>query len=172
MISISKIKIPLLIFLILLFAQCSVNYTFTGASVPIEAKTFSIKPFDNFAPTVNPQLASSLTDQLYMKIMTSTSLTSQSFDGDMAFEGTVVGYSLSPLLSRGDASVAEQTRLTITVKVKFQNRYNSKDNYEASFSQYADFESSASFSSVEQTLMEDVVEELVKDIFNKAFVNW
>lgn len=172
MIFFRKTKYTVFTFLILLFNQCTVNYTFTGASIPVEAKTFSIKNFENIAPTVNPQLASTLYDQLYMRIISSTTLISQPSDGDMTFEGTITGYNLSPLLSQGNASVSEQTRLTITVKVKFQNKYNSKGNYETSISQYADFESSASFSSVEQTLSEEIAEELVKDIFNRAFVNW
>jgi hypothetical protein len=155
------------------YNQCTVNYSFTGASIPIEAKTFSVKTFDNQAPTVNPQLSNTITDQLFMRLSTSTSLVPNPLDADIAFEGTITNYHLTPIaLQGGDATIAAQNRLTIGVKVKFQNRYDSKSNFDTSFSQYADFDSNADLSSIEDALVDEIVEKLVTDIFNKALVNW
>ncbi|HOG19204.1 MAG TPA: LptE family protein [Salinivirgaceae bacterium] len=165
---------PIITFLCaVMFSACTVNYSFTGASIPIEAKTFLIKPFSNMAPTVNPQLAPLLSEKLNDQIMSATSLISARVDGDMQFEGTVVGYSISPVaLQGGEVTVAAKNRLTITIKVKFQNRYEPKNDFETNFSQYEDFDSGVDLISVEQTLTEQIVEKLVTDIFNKAFVNW
>jgi hypothetical protein len=155
------------------FNQCRVTYSFSGASIPIEAKTFSVKQFNNMASTINPQLSNTLTDGLYMRLSSSTSLLSSSLDADIAFEGVITNYSLSPIaLQGGETTVAAQNRLTIGIKVKFQNRYDTKSNFDTSFSQYADFDSNADFTSIEQTLVDEIVEKLVTDIFNKALVNW
>jgi len=175
MILIKRFLINLLcvFFICFTFNQCRVSYSFSGASIPIEAKTFSVKQFDNMAPTINPQLSNTLTDQLYMRLSTSTSLISVSLDADIAFDGVITNYNLSPIaLQGGDATVAAQNRLTIGIKVKFQNRYDTKSNFDTSFSQYADFDSNADFTSIEQTLVDEIVEKLVTDIFNKALVNW
>ena len=41
----------------LLLAACTGGYSFTGASIPPDAKTISVATFPNYAPTVNPQLS-------------------------------------------------------------------------------------------------------------------
>jgi hypothetical protein len=156
-----------------LISGCSVNYSFTGASIPIQAKTFSIKTFVNMAPTVNPQLSSLLTEKLYDQIMSSTSLVAEKFDTDMAFEGTITGYHVAPVaLQGGDQTVAAKNRLTISIKVKFQSRYQPEASFDTNFSQYEDFDSGMDLTAVEQGLTEAIVEKLVSDIFNKALVNW
>ena len=175
MISIKQnlIYLSIVLFICSAFVQCRVSYSFTGASIPIEAKTFSVKRFENMASTVNPLLSNTLTDQLYMRLNSSTSLSSSPLDADIAFEGTITNYNVSPIaIQGGEATVAAQNRLTIGVKVKFQNRYDSKTNFDSSFSQYADFDASKDFTGIEQSLVDEIVEKLVTDIFNKALVNW
>ena len=49
---------------------------------------------------------------------------------------------------------------------------NPDDDFEQSFSQYREFESTASFSSVEETLSTEIREEIIEQVFNAAFVNW
>ena len=63
-------------------------------------------------------------------------------------------------------------RLTITVRVRFTNKFNEDQNFEQSFSRYADYYSSQNLSSVETALVTEINEALTDDIFNKAFVNW
>ena len=63
-------------------------------------------------------------------------------------------------------------RLTITVKVKFVNTKDPDADFEQSFSRYRDYAATQDFSSVESTLMGEIVTELCEDIFNKAVVNW
>ena len=63
-------------------------------------------------------------------------------------------------------------RLTITVKVRFVNKFDDTQNFEQTFSRYADYASSRNFSSVESTLVTEISDALTDDIFNKAFVNW
>ncbi len=125
------------------------------------------------APTVNPQLAPLLSEKLYDQIMSSTSLIGAKFDGDLTFEGIITGYNVSPVaLQGGEVTVAAKNRLSITIKVKFQNRYEPKTSFETSFSQYEDFDSGKDLLAVEQDLTEQIVEKLVMDVFNKALVNW
>ena len=48
----------------LLAVACKGGYSFTGASIPPNAKTISVSTFPNNAATVNPQLSQKLTDDL------------------------------------------------------------------------------------------------------------
>ncbi|MGB1988739.1 MAG: hypothetical protein ACPHO5_04340, partial [Flavobacteriales bacterium] len=63
-------------------------------------------------------------------------------------------------------------RLSITVKVKFVNIIDEESNYDKTFSRYADYESSQDFTSIEESLNEEIVSQLIDDIFNEAFTNW
>ena len=67
---------------------------------------------------------------------------------------------------------AAQNRLTISVKVTFTNTLDANQNYSQSFSHYADFESSQDLSTVETELINQIVNVLTENIFNKAVANW
>ena len=92
--------------------------------------------------------------------------------GDLTFEGSITGYTIAPIAIQAGSDIAAQNRLTITVNVKFTNSKNEKQNFETTFSQYADFESSKSLVTEEERLIKEVNDKLVQDIFNKAVVNW
>ncbi|MBO5873763.1 MAG: hypothetical protein J6Q35_01870 [Rikenellaceae bacterium] len=80
-------------------------------------------------------------------------------------------YSSSASSISGD-EYAQLNRLTITVKVKFTNKFDSKLNYTKTFSQYAEYDSNKLLQEVESTLIPEIVEKLVDDIFNAAVSNW
>lgn len=169
----SFIKYIVLFALFFLVKGCSVKYTFTGASIPLEAKTFTIYPVKNVAPTVNTGLAASLHQKLTEKMLSQTSLGPTSYDGDLTFEVTVTGYDVRPVaIQGGEVSVAAQNRLTIRLKVKYTNRYDKEANFEKPFSQEIDYNSSSSFDAVEDGLVDELSELLSTDVFNAALVNW
>ena len=67
---------------------------------------------------------------------------------------------------------AGQNRLTIAIKVKYNNSFDDKQNFESTFSRYRDFNSSENLTDIETILIEEITKELLEDVFNKAFVNW
>ena len=62
--------------------------------------------------------------------------------------------------------------MSVSVNVRFTNRFDEKQNYETTFRRYQDYDSKLSLSSVEDALLDEINEQLVEDIFNKAVVNW
>ncbi|MBE0662142.1 MAG: LptE family protein [Bacteroidales bacterium] len=160
----------LLVFFLALTSGCGV-YSFTGASIPPEAKTISIQQFPNNAPLVQPVLSQLLTDALSDKFSSQTNLSQVPINGDLAFEGSITDYRTQPVAITGDQTAA-MNRLTIAVKVVFTNRVDEKQNFETTFSQFKDYDSSLPLSSVEETLMGEIIEALVQDIFNRSVVNW
>lgn len=155
----------------LLFVGCTVKYSLSGASIPPEAKTFSVAYFPNNAPLVAPILSATLTDELTQRFATRTRLTQVPEGGDFAFEGEIIGYtSATSSVSSGDYAV--QNRLTITVKVKFTNAIDDKMSYNKNFSAYADYDSTRLLTEVEGELITEIVEQLVTDIFMSAAANW
>lgn len=151
--------------------SCKGGYSFTGASIPPEAKTISVKTFPNYASTVNPQLSQKLSDELRNKFSSQTSLNVVNGEGDLNLSGEITSYSTkASALSSGDE--VAMNRLSITIKVKFENKYDEKADFEQQFTRYKDYNAQLNFSSVENALMSEIVTELCEDVFNKAVVNW
>lgn len=164
------IKMLLLLIMPIAFFGCGV-YSFTGASIPAEAKTISIANFPNKAELVQPSLSQAFTEKLKDRFASQTSLNLIPRNGDLHIEGEIVGYATEPVAITG-AQTAALIRLKITVNVRFVNKFSPKDNYESTFSRYEDYPSSQNLSTVEDGLIALISEALVEDIFNKSVVNW
>jgi len=92
-------------------------------------------------------------------------------NGDLAFEGEITDYRTMPVAIQSDQTAA-LNRLTITVNVRFTNKFEESNNFETKFTQYKDYPSEQDLNAVKQTLITEIVEMLVDDIFNKSVVNW
>jgi hypothetical protein len=158
------------LFIALGFQSCGV-YSFTGASIPVEAKTISVLYFPNKATMVQPMLSKNITEALQDKFRSSSSLSITQRNGDLAIEGEITGYDTQPIAIQGN-QVAALNRLTVTINVRFRNRFDEKANFESTFSRYSDYPSSKSLSSAETDLLPGMVDQLVQDVYNKCVVNW
>ncbi|MBQ2141927.1 MAG: LptE family protein [Alistipes sp.] len=149
-----------------------VTYNLSGGSIPPEAKTFSVAYFPNNAPMVAPTLSNVLTEGLRDKFSRQTRLQQVEEGGDFAFEGEITNYS-STTASVSSGDYALQNRLTITVKVSFQNAVDQTTSFNAkTFSSYADYDASQLLVDVQDQLIEEIVEDLVNDIYMAAAGNW
>lgn len=151
---------------------CSVSYSFSGASVDYtKSKTVSVGYFNNMAAMVSPILSPTFTDELKNKLASQTRLQLVAEDGDLSFSGEITGYSSDPVAISGD-EYAMMNRLTITVRVKFVNKAEPRFSFEKTFSNYEDYNTNQLLTQVEGTLIPQIVEKLVDDIFNEALSNW
>lgn len=150
---------------------CSGGYSFTGASIPVEAKTISISQFPNYASTVNPQLSQKIYDALLQMFSSQTSLNVSPSDGDLQLSGEITDYTTKASSISSSDNVATN-RLTVTIRVKFSNRFDPEADFEQSFSRFKDYNASLDLSAVEASLVSEIVTELCEDIFNKSVVNW
>lgn len=146
-------------------------YSFSGASIPAEARTASVQYFPNHAQLINPLMSDNFTTALRDAIMNQTSLDMVEAGGDLAFEGEIVDYKTTPVAITAGQTAA-LNRLTVTVNVRFFNAFDESKNFETRFSQYQDYPSDQELNSVQEALTSAIIEALVEDIFNKALVNW
>lgn len=160
-----------IILLAVLLTACRMSVSLTGGTVDARAKTVAINTFPNNASLVNPSLSQTFTTALKEKIQGQTPLTIVNTNGDYEIEGEITDYTVNPVAIQGNDSPA-MNRLTITVRVRFTNSFDENQNFDQSFSRYADYNSSLNLSSVEGTLVAEITDALTEDIFNKAFVNW
>lgn len=161
----------LAVFASIFFIACRVHYSLNGASIPPEAKTVSVTFFQNLASMAPPTLSQSFTEALRTKLSSQSRLALISRNGDLAFEGSITGYSTMPVAIQSSDQAA-QNRLTITINVKYTCSFDEKKNFEQSFSRFADYPSNQNLTAVESKLIETINDQLTQDVFNKALNNW
>lgn len=167
-----KNRIGLLIGLMLWATACSISYKFNGASIDYtKVKTITIKDFPNQAPLVYPPLSQLFTETLKDMYIRQTRLQLVSSNGDLELEGEITGYELTPTAVKEDA-YASQTKLTITVRVRYANRVNPEEDFEQTFSAYREFDSNQMLQTVQETLSTEIVDELADQIYNATVANW
>ena len=156
---------------VLVMPSCKVSYSFTGANLSPAVRTYTVYYFPNRARLINPTLSQTFTEGLKEKLQRQTSLDELDESGDLEFEGQITGYDLRPMSIQKD-DLSAQTRLTITVKLKYTNSISPEENFDRNFSGYSDFDSNTDISSIEDELSADIVEKLLDDIFNATIANW
>jgi hypothetical protein len=164
-------KAMLLVLLTVIPFSCGkVTFNMSGASIG-NAKTCQVGYFENRADIVNPRLSTQITDALKDKIQASTSLKLVNSNADVVFEGEITGYTVQPQQVTATGTAAKD-RLTVTVKVKFTNTLEADNSFDKSFSRFQEYTGGASLNSVEGQLVEDILKEMMEDIFNEAFSSW
>lgn len=150
---------------------CKVKYSFSGVVIDPAITTCSVQYFPNRAPLVQAQLSQRFTDALKDRIQGQTRLTLINGVGDVDFTGEIRNYETRPTAITGDETAA-LNRLSITVRVKYTNFADNALSFDSSFTRFEDYESTKDLSQVEDELINLILEQLIEDIFNRAFVNW
>ncbi len=166
----SELWILLVLVASISLSSCGV-YSFTGASIPPEAKTISVLYFPNKSPLVEPTLSPLFTDGLRDKFIGQTNLEMVERNGDLAIEGEIKEYNTKPIAIQGDQTAA-MNRLTIGINVRFVNRLEPDKDFETKFTQFKDYASNEDLNAIKADLFEELIDMLTDDVFNKAVVNW
>lgn len=151
---------------------CRISYKFNGSALDYTVyKTIHVSEFPIRAALVYPPLQQTFENELLDYITRNTRL--QTVDGasDLQLEGEITGYSLSPQAVTENA-YASQTRLTITVRVKYTDNKQDNKDVDQSFSAYRDFDSSLMLNDVQDDLCQQIAKELVELIFNATLGDW
>lgn len=169
----TKRIIALLAIVAMTLAQgCSISYKLNGAAIDYSIyKTIRVSEFPIRAALVYPPLQQTFENELLDYITRNTRLRTVDTSSDLQLEGEITGYQLSPQAVTADA-YASQTRLTITVRIKYiDNKQEGKD-VDQTFSAYRDFDASLMLNDVQDELCQQISKELVDLIFNATLGNW
>lgn len=154
----------------LLIISCGV-YSFTGGNTG-KAKTIQIDFFRNTAPLIEPSLSQKFTQDFRDLFTRQTNLTLVNNGGDLRFEGEITGYRIAPMSATAQQTAA-QNRLTITVNVRYYNKFTEKDNFEKSFSFYYDSPANSQLiGDTLETAFNEIIQRITQDIFNASVAKW
>ncbi|MDE5744809.1 MAG: hypothetical protein K2H84_04005 [Paramuribaculum sp.] len=152
--------------------SCRISYKLNGAALDYNVyKTIQVENFPIRAALVYPPLQQMFENQLLDYITKNTRLQTVDSKSDLVMEGEITGYSLSPQAVTENA-LASKTRLTITVRVKYTDNKQDKNDLDQTFSAYRDFDSSEMLNDVQDQLCQEICQELVIQIFNATLGNW
>jgi hypothetical protein len=130
-----------------------------------------ISEFPNQAPLVYPPLEQRFNEELKDLFTRNTRLQFVKQNADLEMEGEIVGYALTPLAVQED-SFASETRLTLTVRMRYRNNKEEGQDREESISAYRNFPADRMLTDVQDQLIGELVKEIADQIFNVTMSNW
>lgn len=156
-----------------LLAACSISYKFNGASINYDkVKTISFENFPNrSAAFVWGPMESMFNTALQDIYMQQTRLKQTRQGGDLELSGEITNYDAynKGVGADGYSTMAE---LRMTVNVRFVNNTNHAEDFEQQFSASREYDSSQQLSSVQEGLVNEMIDEIVDQIFNATVANW
>lgn len=166
-------KYGILVLITLLFYSCAISYKFNGASIDYSTtKSISIADFPNNAALVYPPLSNSLSEAIRDVYQRQTRLQVARRGGDLELEGEIIGYELTPMSISASDSYSSETKLTLTVRVRFINNVAPEESFEKSYSAYQSFDSSRLLTDVQEELCQTMITEIADNIYNDTVAKW
>lgn len=165
-------KVIVYIFVLASIVSCGgVKYGFKGISIPPEAKSISVALFQNNAAMANPVEAQKFTEKLRDMVSSQTNLVLSKQNGDLQFEGYIADYAITPVAIQSTDQAA-LNRLTVTIKVKYSNKFDASKNFDMPFQRFYDYAASKTLTSIETEALDEINRQIAEDVFQKAFNNW
>lgn len=165
------IKYIFILILTFSFFSCGF-YSFTGASISSDTKTFQVNRFENNALLIEPGLDLTFRNTMIAILENQTNLTNVNSNGDIVYEGEITEYRISPTTSTAE-NTAAQNRLTIAIKVHFFDKNDPEAEFDQNFSFFHDYEGTAQLSgAIKDTAIEEIFERITQDIFNASLAKW
>ena len=165
-------RVTLLIAVALVCHGCTISYKFNGASIDYsKVNTISVDDFTNNAALIYAPLATNLTDGIKDLYQRQTRLEQVRRGGNLELEGEITGYNLTPMAVSADSYAAE-TKLTITVKVRFTNNIAPEESFEKTYTAYQTFDASQMLTDVQDELCNTMITEIADQIYNDTVAKW
>jgi len=168
----SKI-ISICTFIVLVCAVQSCRYGFKGTSIDPTVNTFFVDVFDveprNAPAIIGQDFSNLLTD----KIRRESRLDPIDTDPDIEFKGTINRFEITYEAPQPGETTAFN-RLNMSIKVEYIDNLNEERSWERAetFSFFFDFASDANLIDIQDVAITAIFDQMVEDVFNKAFTNW
>lgn len=155
-------------------------YNFTGAGSLKDEKTIQINEFPNNAALVNPSLSQQFSTEIQNRFVQRTTLKGTKQNPDILVEGEITDYAITPTTissntiqnNAGGIIQDSQNKLTITVKVHYENKLHPEVSFDRTYSDEVTFNSNLSQSDIEASQVKIVNERIINKIFNDIVANW
>lgn len=153
-------------------ASCAITYKLNGASIDYNTiKTITVETFSNRAAYQWAPMAPMFNNSLSDVYNRQTKLRQVKKEGDLVLSGEITSYDQTNKSISADG-YSSMVQLKMTVKVKFVNNKNHSDDFDKSFSANREYDSSQQLSSVQEELVQQMIDDIVDQVFNATVANW
>lgn len=157
---------------VLLMQGCTVSYKLNGASIDYNTiKTITLETFSNRAAYQWAPMAPMFNNTLSDRYNSQTKLRQVKRDGDLVISGEIVSYDQTNKSISADG-YSSMVQLKMTVKVKFTNNKQHNDDFDKTFSANREYDSSQQLSAVQEELVQQMIDDIVDQVFNATVANW
>lgn len=153
-------------------------YKFTGSSLAPEMQTVKINMFTNNTAAI-PTLSQDFTVALQNRFLQRSGLKGAIENPHLLIEGEISDYTITPTsigaattTNTGNVIQALQNKLTITVKVHYENSIDPTLSFDRTYSDEAVFNSDLDLNTIETAQVRIVNERIINKIFNDIVANW
>ena len=150
--------------------SCFLLYTFKDISISPDVKTYYVEDFQNNAFNSPATINITFSEALREKVKKETSLVYSETDPDINFSGYIQSYDVNSQAPSADGSSIN--RLQITLKIVYTNTKHENENWEKSFSHYADFAADSNLNEIQDQLITEIFNYILDEIINSSFNNW
>ena len=165
-------RISLLVVTLVVGISCTVSYKFNGGNINYDkVKTISIADFPIKSDYVYAPLGTKVNEDLKDIFLRQTRLKLVNNNADLQIDGEITGYNQYNQAVSADGYSSE-TKLTITVNVRFVNNTNHEQDFEQQFSAFRVYDSRELLTAVQDGLIAEMTKEITDQIFNATVANW
>ncbi|MBO7260212.1 MAG: LptE family protein [Bacteroidaceae bacterium] len=165
-------NIILALSLLLSLSACTISYKLNGASIDYNLiKTITLETFANRASYQWGPMASMFNNTLSDIYVRQTKLRQVKRDGDLQISGEITSYDQTNKSISADG-YSSMVQLKMSVRVKFTNNKNREEDFERTFSASREYDSSQQLSAVQEELVQQMIDDIVDQIFNATVANW
>jgi hypothetical protein len=160
----------------LLIVYCSwsivgCTYSFKGGSVPPHLKTIAIPVVEDQSAYGDPTMRDAFTKKLIDQFTNDNTLQlTDRNTADSMLEGVITDVKDAPSVLQGGEQVA-QRRITVTVRMTFQDLKLRKKIWEKTFSSWGDYPSGSGLTQRNEGTTE-AIRKLTEDILNETVAGW
>ena len=156
---------------LLLTIACSISYSFTGTNINYDViKTIQIDKIANRAPYGWAPMEAMFNNKLQDKYANSTRLRLVKRNGDLQVAGEITGYDQFNKAVSADG-YSSQVQLKLTVNIRFRNN-KMNQQWEKQFSATTQYDARQSLATVQEGLVDEMIDDIVDQIFNATVADW
>ena len=154
-----------------IMAACTVSYKFNGASINYDkVKTISFENFPNrsaaFVWGPMESMFNTALQDIYMQNSLEQVRQGEIWNCQVRLQTTML------IIRCGSDGYSTMAELRMTVNVRFVNNTNHAEDFEQQFSASREYNASQQLSSVQEDLVNQMIDEIVEQIFNATVANW
>lgn len=151
---------------------CTVTYKLNGASIDYNVtKSITLETFTNRASYQWSPMAPMFNNTLSDLFNRQTKLKQVKKDGDLVLSGEITSYDQTNKSISADG-YSSMVQLKMSVQVKYKNNKDHQADFDKTFTASRDYDASQQLSAVQEELVQQMIDDIVDQIFNATVANW